>query len=72
MGKKRKKIWNSIPLYIFWTVWKERNRLAFRGGSLAIQKLKIFFAYNLWSWARVYMGEESSSLLGFLEWLVVP
>ena len=24
---------------------------------------------TLWSWARVYIGEESSSLLGFLEWL---
>ena len=68
MGKKRKKIWNSIPLYIFWTVWKERNRLAFRGGrSLAIQKLKNSFVCNLWSWARVCIGEESLSLLGFLE-----
>ena len=39
--KKRKKIWNSIPLGIFWTVWKEMNRLAFRGGffsSTEIQK----------------------------------
>ncbi|RVW59254.1 LINE-1 reverse transcriptase-like [Vitis vinifera] len=56
----------------FWTVWKERNRLAFRGGSLAIQKLKNSFVCNLWSWARVYMGEESSSLIGFLEWLATP
>ena len=34
VGKKRKKIWTSIPLCIFWTIWKERNRLAFRGGAL--------------------------------------
>ena len=33
VGKKRNKIWRSIPLFIFWTVWKERNRLAFKGGS---------------------------------------
>ena len=33
VGKKRKKIWEAIPLCIFWTVWKERNRLAFRGGG---------------------------------------
>ena len=35
VGEKRKKIWTFIPLCIFWTVWKERNRLAFRRGSLA-------------------------------------
>ena len=69
VGKKRKTIWNSIPLCIFWTVWKERNRLAFKGGVLDIQKLKNSFVCTLWSWARVYIGEESSSLLGFLEWL---
>ncbi|KAJ9707979.1 hypothetical protein PVL29_000172 [Vitis rotundifolia] len=69
VGKKRKKVWNSIPLCIFWTVWKERNRLAFRGGSLDIQKFKNSFVCNLWSWVRVYIGEESHSLLGFLEWL---
>ena len=72
MGKKRKKIWNSIPLCIFWTVWKERNRLTFKRDSLAIQNLKNSFVCNLWSWARVYMGEESSLLSGFLEWLAVP
>ena len=72
VGKKRKKIWKSIPLCIFWTVWKERNRLAFRGGFLAIQTLKNSFVCNLWSWAKLYRGEESSSLLGFLEWIAVP
>ena len=41
VGKKKKKIWKSISLCIFWTVWKERNRLTFRGGYLTIQKLKI-------------------------------
>ena len=24
VGKKRKKQWNSIPLCIFWTMWKEK------------------------------------------------
>ncbi|WJZ87793.1 hypothetical protein VitviT2T_007145 [Vitis vinifera] len=69
VGKKRKKIWNSIPLCIFWTVWKERNRIVFRGGSLDIQKFKNSFVCNLWGWAKVYIGEETYSLLGFLEWL---
>ena len=69
VGKKRKKVWKSIPLCIFWTVWKERNKLTFRGGVLNIQKLKNFFVCNLWSWAKVYLGEESFSLIGFLEWV---
>ncbi|RVW15699.1 hypothetical protein CK203_075328 [Vitis vinifera] len=33
VGKKRKKIWKFIPLCIFWTVWKERNRIGSRVGS---------------------------------------
>ena len=69
VGKKRKKIWKSIPLCIFWTVWKERNMLAFRGGELNIQKLKNSFVCSLWSWARLYIGKERMSLIGFLEWL---
>ena len=68
MGKKRKKIWKSIPLCIFWTVWKERNKLAFRGGFFSSTKTQKLFC-NLWSWATLYIGDESSSLIGFLEWL---
>ena len=71
VGKKRKKLWNFIPLFIFWTVWKERNRLAFRGGGgeLVIQRIKYSFVCNIWGWAKLYMGEEPNSLIGFLEWL---
>ena len=44
VGKKRKKIWISIPLCIFWTVWKERNRLAFReGGVVSHTETQKFF-----------------------------
>ncbi|RVX20164.1 hypothetical protein CK203_004515 [Vitis vinifera] len=69
VGKKRKQIWKFIPLCIFWTVWKERNRLAFRGGVVNVQRLKNSFVCNLWNWAKVYLGEEAFSLIGFLEWI---
>ena len=36
---------------------------------LDIQKLKNSFVCNLWSWARLYIGEARLSLIGFLEWL---
>ena len=29
VGKKHRKVWRAAPLYIFWTVWKVRNSLAF-------------------------------------------
>ncbi|RVW50768.1 hypothetical protein CK203_076804 [Vitis vinifera] len=69
--KKEEDMEDHSVMY-FWTVWKERNRLAFRGSLLAIQTLKNSFVCSLWSWAKLYRGEESSSLLGFLEWVAVP
>ena len=69
VGKKRRKIWKSIPLCIFWMVWKERNHIAFRDGTVDVQKLKHSFVSNLWNWNSLYIGEEISSLIGFLEWL---
>ena len=29
VGKKCKKAWKLAPLCLFWTVWKERNMIAF-------------------------------------------
>ena len=69
VGNKRKKTWNSVPLYIFWSFWKERNCITFKDGTLVVQRLKNSFVYNLWSWNRMYLGEETFSLVGFLEWL---
>ena len=68
VGKKRRMTWNSVPLYIFWTVWKERNRIAFRNETLATQRLKHSFVSNLWFWNSLHLGEVNTSLLGFLEW----
>ena len=68
-GKDKRKTWRSVPLCIFWTIWKERNHVVFREGSIEVQRLKNFFVYNLWSWNRFYLGEETLTLLGFLEWL---
>ena len=55
MGKKWKKIWKSVPICIFWTVWKERKHITFRDGSLVVQRLKLTFVYNFWSWNRLVL-----------------
>ena len=41
VGKIRKKAWQMAPLCIFWSVWKERNSLAF--GNEVLSKVETFF-----------------------------
>ncbi|KAJ9692729.1 hypothetical protein PVL29_011694 [Vitis rotundifolia] len=47
--KTRKKAWQMAPLCIFWSVWKERNLLAFGNEELSLQRLNYSFVCNLWS-----------------------
>ena len=67
VGKRRKRAWKMAPLCIFWSIWKERNRLAFGNEELSLQRLKYSFVCNLWSWVRVSLVESSSSLVSFLD-----
>ena len=36
VGKKRKKVWNAVPICIFWIVWKERNHIGFKEGKIDV------------------------------------
>ena len=56
---------NLFPYVFFWRIWKERNRIAFRDGTLAVLRLKHSFVSSLWSWNSLYIGEKLSSLIGF-------
>ena len=69
MGKTRKKAWQMAPLCIFWSIWKERNLLAFGNEELSLRRLKYSFVCNLWSWIRVFIVLSPSSLVSFFEWL---
>ena len=69
VGKIRKKAWQMAPLCIFWSVWKERNSLAFGNEVLSIQRLKHSFVCNLWSWVRMFIVLSPRSLVSFIEWL---
>ena len=66
VGKCRKKAWKMAPLCIFWSVWKEGNRLAFGNEELPLQRLKYSFGCNLWSWVKVSLVLSPSSLVSFL------
>ena len=69
VGKRRKKAWQMAPLCIFWSVWKERNRLAFGDEDLSLQRLKYSFVCNLLFWVRGSLAESLSSLVSFVDWI---
>ncbi|RVW44551.1 Vacuolar protein sorting-associated protein 60.2 [Vitis vinifera] len=60
LGKGCKKPGKVVPLCIFWTVWKERNMLAFDNAELSVQRMKNSFVCNLWSWTRAFVNVDSS------------
>ena len=67
VGKKRRAVWNVGPLYLFWSVWKTRNRIAFEGGVLSMQKLKAFFVYLLWLESKLFIKDSPSTLIDFID-----
>ena len=69
VGNKRKKAWKVVPLCIFWSIWRERNRRAFEDRENLDQTIKFFFLYLFWDWIGVYMGDCVTSLIDFVDWL---
>ena len=69
MGKNRKKVWRVTPLHIFWTVWKERNRLDFKDESVSIQRLKHSFILTLWAEAKLFIDNCPLTIANFIDWL---
>ena len=69
VGKKRKKAWMIAPLCLFWTVWKERNKIVFDNEELLIQRMKNSFVCNFWSWTKLFINDDPLFLINFF-WLV--
>ena len=69
VDKKHGKTWRAAPLCLFWTVWKERNRIVFYNEALSIQRLKNSFVCNLLSWSKSCLDGEPRSLINFVDWL---
>ena len=53
-------VWKLIPLAIWWSVWKERNRRIFEGQDLSLHDFKHYFLRILYSWSRAL--DESANL----------
>ena len=69
VGKRRKKVWQITHSCLFWTVWKARNRIAFKDDFLSIQNLKYLFLFLLWSETKFSIENGPSTLVGFIDWM---
>ena len=62
-------MWRVAPRHVFWTVWKTRNRLAFKDDELSIQRLKYSFLSSLWSEAKLFIVDRPLTIVNFIDWL---
>ena len=53
VGKKRKRVWLTASLCLFWMLWNERNRAAFENDTPSALRMKSSFLFTLWSWAKL-------------------
>ena len=69
VGRKRKKVWQAIPLCLLWTIWKERNNRALDNKELSVQGIELIFSCNLWAWSKLFIVSGLSSIVNFVDWL---
>ena len=43
----------------------ERNRVVFENEIPSAHRMKSFFVFSLWSWAKMYSVDNLNSLVGF-------
>ena len=56
-----------IPLAIWWTAWKERNRRIFKDIDLFFQDFKLYFLRILYSWSHALDGSTNLTFLDFVD-----
>ena len=65
VGKKRRKIWFAAPLCLFWNLWRARNLMVFENEAPSAQRIKVNFVSNLWTWANLFSGDYTHSVIDF-------
>lgn len=58
MEKRCKKAWMEAPFFIFWTLWLERNGIAFDNEDISVHRMISYFPCNFVSWKNLYIVER--------------
>lgn len=51
--------------FIFWTIWRERNKIAFDSIDISDHRMKSSLLYNFWSSVNLYIIDRPNSLVYF-------
>ena len=62
-------MWQTGPSCLFWTIWKDRNGIAFWDDILSIQKLKTSFVSHLFSETKLSIDDGPLTLVDFIDLL---
>jgi len=60
-------VWNLIPLAIWWSVWKERNRRIFEGKDLSLLDFKMYFLRVLYTWSQALEDRVNLTFVDFVD-----
>ena len=65
-GKHSSSIWNLVPLWLMWCIWRERNWRTFEGMKSSDDQLLAYFSGSLFDWFRAWGLTSGDSLPMFL------
>jgi hypothetical protein len=71
LGKNQSKIWNLVPSCLFWILWQERNSRIFENEKRTVSQLYKLFSNTLYDWAIAWGYSSSTSVIAFLESLLL-
>jgi len=60
-------VWNLMPLAIWWSVWKERNRRIFEGKELSLLNFKFYFLRILYGWSQDLDDSANLTFVDFVD-----
>ena len=65
-----RKVWDMVPLCVFWCIWWERNSRSFEGKERNLMEVKGTVLRTLLDWSKAAGIISFSSILDFLDFCI--